>query len=323
MATKSIPPTPPAIPQISFPDVEPPAPTGPRYRARDGSQNPLTTDDVTVEVISVSDRLPEGELWITCPGPSTGTVRFGAIPLAAVIRISNGTDHIIALGQTALLTGTVIVIEDEMGKSYPLHSLQSWKQELNTSIFAYYDGGFTQTFSDHQREGKEAIGRYTATLRGPYAKEYDAYKSSHGTYSLLSLLNPLWWIGAILGVDANPPLDESISPENLEARNVAQLRQEMAGIESEAHQQLAAKRSLCSQQATEAKLGEGHPVVLSGTYPPIRILPARERRIFVPLQPVGSYPKIFRFQLYDLVTRSDAAGNPTRRSTFTIDLERF
>ncbi|NJM82491.1 MAG: DUF924 family protein, partial [Tabrizicola sp.] len=51
-----------------------------------------------------------------------------------------------------------------------------------------------------------AVGDYRRALNGRYAQEYEKYKDSHAAYSLLSLLNPLWWLGALLGVDVNPQM---------------------------------------------------------------------------------------------------------------------
>jgi len=161
--TKPIPPSPPysastkiQIPTETFPKVEeniqltdvnwphPDKIIAHKYEAEKGSKNPVTIDGVTVEVVSLTGE--RNKSLIECSSPDNKPISYSVIPMAARVKITNNTDHVVSLGQTAMLTGTVITLENDKGEVYPLYENKyfdsregEWRKDASVPITTYYN----------------------------------------------------------------------------------------------------------------------------------------------------------------------------------------
>jgi hypothetical protein len=303
-----------------------------RYQTGPATKNPVRLNNVTVRVISISDFFPQGEdLTITC-SDTQGDIAFSSVPRAAVLLIENHSDHIVSLGQTAHLTGTVIVLEDEFGNAFRLFSEESWKKDLKARITAFYDATFLAAGKDYRTKQEPRIADYAESLAGSYSSEYKRYVRNFRLNSVLQLLNPFWWSGVVLfalagpQADASavlvPPLDVGRSPNSIANHAKDEFEK---GIQREldlTSARVNQVRDDCLAKADLISPTNFVPMIMSGTYPLISILPHRELRIYVPFEEVAEYPSKLHLRIFDLVTDQDAAGMPTRRTNFSFELRK-
>lgn len=292
--------------------------------------NPVRRDKVTVEVISVSDFFAEGEhLTIACRD-TQADVNFSSVPRAAVLLITNHSEHIVSLGQTAHLTGTVIILEDEFGHGFRLFSEESWKKDLTSRIRDFYDKSLRSAVASYRSAESPRIEDYADQLAGPYSTEYQRYVRNFRINSVLQLLNPFWWTGVALVLlpgDSDelnkllvPSLDARLSPDLVGTSAEREYQEDLEREIAAAGSRVSQARDDCLAKAEKLALTDFVPMIMSGTFPSINILPHRQLRIYVPFEEIAEYPRKLHLRVFDLVTDHDAAGMPTRRSNFAFEL---
>ncbi len=334
-------PTPPSVPsfapernlEINWPSPEKPEKY--KYIAFKDSQNPMTIDNVSVEIISIVKGLTESNYSINCKGPNGDDIVFPIFPVAAQLKITNHTNHILALGQTAMLTGTVIRLEDVEGNEYPLYSGENWRSDAREIINSYYEQcrsvvnkSFDLKIEKLKANNTEILNSYRKGLYGPYANEYDKYVSDFETQSMLECINPLVWIGlALTGTYPDESYDRSISPKNLDQKNTIKLVGELQEIVTSINKRRSELLLLISRNERDClyELEKLKPtgIITRGDYPEIIVFPGKSQIMYVPfIKKKGEYLEKIRFMLYDLATQFDRSGMPTKRSNFDIRLRR-
>lgn len=147
-------PAPPPIPAPEGAEFLPELPPPVQFVPKPGTESKKTIDDVTVEVESiVTSGRREGVSYTTqIDGPDGRTYEVSLIPQVVTIRVSNATDHIVTLGRTAMLTGTVIRLEDEQQRPFLLYkNMAEMREKLRKRI--------DEAFKRYAKQAAPGIGK--------------------------------------------------------------------------------------------------------------------------------------------------------------------
>ncbi len=289
------------------------------YSPATGTQNPATANGVTIEVTPVvadnaaADRYRP--ILVECQAPDDTVFSVSPVGFGMCIYIQNQTGHIITTARSA------IVVED--GAQHEWHLLQGdvrqWIPLISEKIRARY-GVF-----------REAVGAYATQVQqswrnGPwvsadYYAEYDRYRREYDDcQSSLHLRTQ---------GEADPCGErseiEARAPQVFAAQFRSQAEQELARRVQVANGLIQTKEDACVA-AVEQRLSQpGLQVLTQEAYEGgLRILPDHTLDAYLPLDPdfTQAAPEVLHLRLYDLVTATDAAGNPTQRTHFEFQIQR-
>jgi hypothetical protein len=200
----------------------PTLPPGVKFVPKPGTSDSVTIDGVTVQVTSIADLGGfRSEFLKTIKLPNGKDFSFCLIPRLASMRVTNATDHIITLGQNMMLAGTIVHLEDETGKAYPLmndwdaikadaiNALEEYNQKCQANMkaeIAELDAKADKITAETADFGKKELDEYASLLQGDYATRHE--ETMHRVQKLhwCRLLEVFWWLPVPVGllVEDNP-----------------------------------------------------------------------------------------------------------------------
>lgn len=350
----------PAIPEIKISEAKyegipfnpPISPKKIVYVTKDGQPATKTIDNINVRVSSISDlaytETKRSPYLVTIEGPDQKQYSYALFPAMLTLEIENKTDHIVTLGRTAMLTGTIIRLEDKDGSPYPLINTQDEaKRNLAQNIeraFDIYKQRLTDIDSIDLLKTKYC-SEYKNIVFGSYADEFQTMKKQIDE----AWADPLGETSFdAVTKDGKPYIDPEIDSSKYYADRFTPSESRVLLVKKEAryvHSMGCAKierilkekyQIISWENEKKAKeidnfrdkavkqiltIPSFQNVITSGDYPPINILPGRRAEILVPFSKAKEeeIKEIF-VGIYDLPTQVDAAGIPVKRANFTFDM---
>jgi hypothetical protein len=235
--------------------------------------------------------------------------------MAVLLTIKNDTGHILRLSNSAVL------FEDDAGKEFPLVGA-NMQLLMTEQIDRIYDGIRAQAEAD--------LGKVTQNAERMLEPTLADYRAVFADYveSARKCTEPM-----VKDKNAGPtctPIEQIESgddaPQRVEMELMAGLEAKLSPFRNSLNGFGAAKTACVEAAAGKlAELGGEVKLVTEDTYSKIQILPGKTLKAFIPMVTGKSFagpPPAIHFKLYDLVTATDTAGNPTKRAHFDFMLER-
>lgn len=294
------------------------------YAPAASTENPMPRDRVTVEVMPVVDGNSavdsyRQDILAECRTPADVPVYMSAVGFGVRLRIENGTGHIIRMGATPLQTEAVLQIEDGQHHAWPLvqGDWRDWVPRVVEGVHARY------------ARYRDAVGAWEATARASmsgqvfvpaaYAPDYDRYRAEWDS-CMSNFMNGN--DEARCGTRAEV---EALAPAGLEATLRRQVEAQIQTQGAQARARIDALDHDCAA-AIQAKAEALTPgmIVTAQTFAQLRILTDQTVVLYVPLDAdfAAAGPDVVVLRLYEVVTETNAAGVPTRRTDFPFRLER-
>ena len=342
-------PVPPNIPNVeqpkSAPDEiaipTPSIPAGLRYKPAPNIKNPIKTGNIIAKVDIASIKGEKVLDTIVCDSPS-GEKPFPVASTYMILSLTNTSERIIRLGKT------VIQIEDGAGNEYPIAAdLNAIISQTKESVKKYYEAykqgtEYDQVEQDYDKiiqeisQNTQVIDNHERLIFGAYKDDYDSYRTWHTTNTALEFFNPLMYFSTLLGIIfesdgmiwPHESLAKELAPEIVWYEHKSALSSQKASIEQSFEQQKydliksARQRIEYSCQACQAKVDQAIRKEAKKLYTKKRrfegelILPGKTMKTVITFsywKKPDQAPQRLSCNIYDIVTMTDAASNPTKR----------
>lgn len=265
----------------------------------ESGKNSIAKDGVTVKIADISDEFDDDRFSTTIIGPDEKEYKASIAPMMLVLKITNSTDHIITLQKT------IIKIEDDDQNDFPLISnIPSAKGELVKQVGRSFDEYLKDAddfFKENILNHKDYNSKYdkfvadlTAAFRSGKAKTQDQkdgyYLTKHGFDNMI----------------------KNRSPQTLYEENLSRFSKKIYPLKSKA------------MGKVQSDLPNNiNNIITGGVYQPINLIPGRSTKIIVPfnVRRKGEIIKKLHVNIFDLPTKVDNAGNPTKRAHFNFTLK--
>lgn len=320
----------------------PPVPMNMKFVENSGKAS-QTQDNVTVRISSITDKLDDANYTTTIEAPDGNEYEYSVFPMMIVMEIENNTDHIIRLEKT------IIYLEDENQIEYPL--ISSFNENKNllakqiSNAFDDYQNQLQLISSDDvnkNSEEKAAIYK-TKVYDSNYLQDYERFKTEmnqankigFGTAVLASSLDaePTAQVrtsdmeeGKVLTTSGFNYKLEYYSPDGVYSNGVNEITGKAQAltnaINSYVYPKISEIATLKNKAVTDImNMPNVSDIITDGEYSPISILPGRTKKIVAPISKRFEDEKIdsVTVNVFDLPTKVDAAGNPTKRANFQFD----
>lgn len=316
-----------------------------RFVPKSGTPASITQDGVTVEVKGIYDltKSDNSEFSRSFKLPDGSDCEVTLLPRMVCLTINNGTSHIIPIGRTSMLSGTVISLEDSNGKPYPIISSKEEVRKNALEVlglsFEFFNANLDLQYEEYNRkvasECESAYSDFLSYMQGDYSKQYGAARKQVKKFSWWELLE-LPTLGIL-----DPPycrfpedswsreqvmlgyLDGSYSPSfimNFQKKMLDDKRNEILAESGKSFENYKTYVQRLRENANAAINSIEWPsnIILDGDYPPIHILPGRSQDVLIPFKKPAPKDEIVEMNIYvvDLPTVIDAAGLPQKRDTF-------
>lgn len=321
------------------------------FVAKNGKDS-ITTDKVTVKVDSIISELKDNSYSVDILGPDGVTYKYGLFPMMVVLKISNGTDHIVTLDKT------IVKIEDETQNDFPMISnVAENKQNMISRVNKAFDSYAKKMKSMVEDDFKKQIGNvYTTNYEAMVAKinEYESYGyrvdigdicNVFGTerapkntemfreiqgYNRVQRVDMLCAVNddyegylnetgikqvkALLSSDKYLPYYNKhfVADANIDAQVNIKIKETNA-LKADAVSKVDSSLSTSSIK---------NLILSSGVFQPIVVLPGRTEKVIIPFNKRNEDEDIKSVNLFvfDLPTQVDAAGTPTKRANFQFEM---
>jgi len=174
-----------------------------------------------------------------------------------------------------------------------------------------------------------------------YSQKYDGYRSAHKLHTILEVFNPFMYLelfASILFTDdwdwPHAPLATNVAPEavwakyrevfeQLSSRDAAALQRKLETMISDANSRIVRMCEECVVQVPAVVDPGEKAIFTSGRFDPISILPGKSKTLIVPITQwtPENAPERISCNIYDIVTETDAASNPTKRDNLAFEFE--
>lgn len=307
-------PLPPEFPIMSLGvDYWTPAKSSFRYEPAEGTTNPQVLHGLSVGIIPLAQGgiADVPDLTTTCEISAGRQITFLPSGMAVLLTIENNTGHIIRLANSAIL------FEDDRGNEYPLVG-DNMNFMLAQQIDAVFDPSRAWLDAEYERVYLEAMGHIDRAIEA-YVPKWHQYVAD------VKKCNPpfVYWGGSRPSCEDPDP---RLTPEAVRAELIHEFDPRMAEQHGQRNEFGSAKTA-CLEQVSEklSTMRGAVKLITNENYEKIRILPDKTLKAFIPMMTGKNFtgaPATANFKLYDLVTRTDTAGNPTQRSHFNFVLVR-
>lgn len=272
----------------------------------------ITQDNVTVEVNNVTpvSEISDYIVSVTHPMDDNKKYEFELFPMLLKLKISNNSDHIITL------TKTIVKLEDDNQNDYPMmNTMSENKQRLISQLQHSY-----QPFISNLHN----VGIDVCKKKIKLIASEEAYQKLRAEISAIrkegnNVRTPDMDGGYYLTEIGIQETLSNYRPENA-AKRVCEsqnMYKQLGEYSAKASKQMQDAIFKINQLPDNMKNS-----ITNGVYQPINILPGRTETIVVPFGPSkeGETIKYIHVGIFDLPTRVDDAGNPTKRAHFNFDL---
>ena len=319
-------PTPPQIPSLPEINVDfeiqstPIKVTRQFYVAAEGSSNPVTKDKVTIKIeaignggVSRQENSNEITGYVQCEYDEGTKLAFPVAGAGIVLTLSNNTGHIL---KTA---NSVLQMENKNGQELKfLEKRQAWKKRsINKikKIFTNRKREISRVAEAEKKKAERKISEEFDRAIVEYLKLWKEYKME------IDKRNKKAWESHSRVYEAQP-----VSTHNPEIFKEVVINnhiviKQIKQWESKKVKALRSKFNECVQKITSSN-GLELPLLGPGNFNKQTILPGKTLNGFIPLK--GGRKSIRNglvVKIYDLVTETNAAGTPTKRTHFDINLE--
>jgi hypothetical protein len=262
-------------------------------------KNSITKDGVTVKIVDISDELRDDRFSTTITGPDEKEHNATITPMMLVLKITNGTDHILTLRRT------IIKIEDKNQNDFPLISnIPSAKSDLMQKVGKSFDryiedakNFFRKNILEHaayKNQYEKFVMDLTAAFQSGQTRTQDQAKEKILTQ---------YGVERIIKIR---------SPQALYDTNVNMFSQKIQLL----------KGNAMTKVQTDLPNNVNN-IITGGVYQPINMLPGRTTKIIVPfnVRKEGEVIEKLYVNIFDLPTIVDNAGNPTKRTHFNFTMK--
>ncbi|MBI5488133.1 MAG: hypothetical protein HY905_12440 [Deltaproteobacteria bacterium] len=274
----------------------------PRGQGRRQSQDGVTVT-LTAEVAA-------GPEVVQCLDPDGSEFPVRLPRLGLLIRIENGTGHILRMA------GSVLVVEDEDGRAWPI--IRSGMTDVaalasNTALERYSE--YRTQISAFASGAQAALDR--TQLSPGYAAQWNGFRQEwqkcmdapwDGSESICGLRSEVEW-----GEPGNVLSNYRASAEAQLGELVSRVT---ATVDQAAH--------ACAEALRLAAPRQDLPIIDQATFGMLSILPEHYFDGYIAIDPAVALggPPTLRLCLYDLTTATDAAAQPSVRKQFCFRLDR-
>ena len=326
--------------EISFPQL--PVKSVLRYKTT--SKNPIQSGNIIARVdVHSKDSAANIIKDIICDSPSGEEVPFQASSTYMILSLTNKSQRIYNLGQT------VIQIEDDQGKEYRIpKNIGNLVAETEEDIKKYYDTykdgvPYKEINTQYNKiineidQNDNVVDKHKNVIFGTYKNQYDSYKTSHTINTILEFFNPFMYLGLVLTEDwPHKPFDKNLEPDliwnkhkDILLSNKDDIKrsiiEKQKKIINEARERINDMCSKCQKKMKEGIDINKEFIFTSGQFEYIPILPDKTKKIVIPIinwNPENA-PKRLYCKIYDIVTITDAASNPTKRDNLSFTFDRI
>lgn len=322
-------PTPPVVPEVMQFEATDPDFSGVHAAGFDSwtyvpaadTQNPYTANGVTVQVTPIlesnSSDPDVGQVLVTCNAPDRSTFETSSVGFALRISITNDTGHIVTTERSALQIGDgdnngwdliggdwpqwVDLMQQAVEAQYALYGVvaREWMsaERARLASHAWFDEAYVREWETFNRDFQECYSSPAAMIA---RQRIFGDTSPCGQLSNVQRTSP-----TVRGSSAAAPVAAALDERF----------RTLLG-------QIDALEQRCVAAVREAALAPNLELVTEPRFERIRIFPGQTYTGYIPLEPdfarVG--PDSLFLRLFDLVTDTDAAGNPTQRTNFVFEL---
>ncbi len=347
MVTK---PFPPSLTSMSFSETGPNEMSFPQLpvksvlRYKTTSKNPIQSGNIIARVnVHSKDSAEKIIDDVICDSPSGEKVMFQPASTYMILSLTNKSQRIYNLGQT------VIQIEDDRGKEYCIpKKIKILIDETEADIKEYYES-YKQgvPYEEINTQYSKIINeinqndiiedKHKNVIFGTYKNQYDSYKTSHTINTILEFFNPFMYLGLVLTGDwLHKPFDKSLEPDLIwnEDKNILlsnkddiklSIIEKQKKLINENHERINDMCNTCQKKMKEGINENQELIFTTGQFEHIPILPGKTKKIFIPIikwKPENA-PKRLYCKIYDIVTITDAASNPTKRDNLSFTFDRI
>lgn len=285
------------------------------------TRNPITSDGVAVSVAPViaDNAVFESyrDVLVECRGPDNQPFYSSVVGFGVQLAIENQTGHIITTERSALQ------IEDGQANAWPLirGDWREWVPLVLSKIRARYQG-YRDALTAYEASTRHAMDAVTFVPDG-YPAEYARYEAEYrrciGSFQGYGPTESI-----VVERCGSPEEVASRAPDGLRASFRARAEEGLRAKVAEATARIAELEQACTAAVEERARQPNIRLVTEETFERMRILPGQRVAAYIPLDANfgRTGPELVHLRLYDLVTATDAAGNPTRRTHFDFRLER-
>jgi hypothetical protein len=327
---------PPTMPNIPIVRIQEPAPSTAMFQppvtknskfVEKSGKNIKTEDNVSVRVTSIVDKIENDKFSVTIEGPDGTNYKYSIFPMMLVLEIKNNTDHILTLRRT------IINLEDEKQVPYPLiNTLEENKRRLADEIGKAFDRytAESQADIDTSQARSTLLAQFREVVFGPYKTDYDRMleevREGHSGLNE-GIRTPDMQPGYHKSPEGERELLQKYHPQTIYSRGSTQIEQEIAKVASRLTLRNNERRTQINRQKEKAvqqvmSLPAIDAVITGGEYLPISILPDRSKEIIVPFSKRNRAEEIksILVGIYDLPTKVNEAGDPTKRTNFNFHM---
>ena len=324
--------------EISFPQL--PVKSVLRYKTT--SKNPIQSGNIIARVdVHSKDSAEKIIDDVTCESPSGEEVQFPPSSTYMILSLTNKSQRIYNLGQT------VIQIEDNQGGEYLIpKNIEMLIAETEADIKKYYESykegvPYEEIKTQYNKiineinQNNMIVDKHKNVIFGTYKNQYDSYKTSHTINTILEFFNPFMYLSLVLAEKwPHEPFDKSLEPDliwsnhkNILLSNKDDIKrsiiEKQKKLFNETHRRINDMCRTCQKKMKEGIDINKELIFTSGQFEYIPILPGKTKDIIIPIinwKPENA-PKRLYCKIYDIVTITDAASNPTKRDnlSFTFD----
>jgi len=339
----------PSITSMSFSEIGPneislpqrPVKSVLRYKTT--SKNPIQSGNIIARVdVHSKDSAANIIKDVICDSPSGEKVTFQPSSTYMILSLTNKSQRIYNLGQT------VIQIEDDQGRKYPIpKNIEMLITETEADIKKYYEFykkgvAYDEINTQYNKiineinQNNMVVDKHKNVIFGTYKNQYDSYKTSHTINTILEFFNPFMYLALVFTEKwPHEPFDKSLEPDliwsnhrNILLSNKDDIKrsiiEKQKKLINETLQRINYMCSTCQKKMKEGTEKNKELIFTTGqsTYKTI-ILPGKTEKIVIPI--IGcmpeNAPKRLYCKIYDIVTITDDASNPTKRDnlSFTFD----
>lgn len=265
----------------------------------ESGRNSITKDEVTVKIVDISDELGDDRFSTTITGPDEKEHNASITPMMLVLKITNDTDHILTLKRT------IIKIEDGDQNDFPLISnIPSAKSNLMQKVGKSFDryiedakNFFKKNILEHvvyKSQYEKFVADLTAAFRSGGTRTQDLPE------------------GKILTQYGFDSTIKNRSPQALYDAHVNSFSQKILPLKGKAMNKV--------QTGLPNNINN---IITGGVYQPINMLPGRTTKIIAPfnVRKEGEVIEKLYVNIFDLPTKVDNAGNPTKRTHFSFTMK--
>lgn len=280
------------------------------------TQNPQSVDGVTIEVtplgMNASNIGEVRDVFVACQTPDDRPMVVSVVGVGLFLTLRNDTGHIVTTERSALQ------VEDASGTSFPIRreDWSAWVALVVASVHDRYES-FRGVLPRWQQETRAAIARH-GFISESYRREYDAFVSARerclGGFSCMRDATSCGYAED----------EERLQPENQRGLLWRESENTLRRFSDQAEDVIRQRERSCMGEITRHVANPPVRFLNEATFERLRVLPGQTVRAYIPLDPSTErqLPADLHVRLYDLVSQTDAAGNPTRRAHFDFRLQR-